>query len=895
MLVENKENNRNEEIKEVLEKLTSDDSTIVISESGDDGKLEFHFEGGNKTGLVFEDDAASDVESDVDVAPAEPAKAEPVVEAPAPIAEEPAPVAEIDLAADEPILPEDIDISTVSEPLVEEPKIWTTYVPRFTEVSDTYRMNNDPRPRPEKVEKSPAHEVVASDESLDATDESLESSADVDAVVINLAQKSAAPEEQSFSVYKFSDEPAPEAPAPEVRERTVEDERAEIESLVYKKNRNTQEIPEQKTAHKEEAGEVIKPKQQPKASEQPKNYKLPDPDEQAQTIDLGASVKENPADIPSGLCDDTTGKKQKRTEFTANAQRDSIKDRFLDSIMSVKIRLIAALILSLGLLILENLVFVGVNPAQLLGLQALPGAMAIADMQFALCIVALALPEICTAFRKLIHGKMSPELSLVFSTMVLVVYTLIVVFENPIYAVGRIYPLFGILVAAQSLAALISTYSKRSADFIAFKRVSVVEEKKVLDIKLTRTLDRENLALDGAVDEMKSKTTRVFKAEFVTDFFKRSDATVEDDRGAIINLAVSFGVALVGAIIAFFIGDGWLSAITTFAAVSLFAIPAVTILVHKIPFYFSTRKFESEESAVIGESSLYDYAGVDVIALEDVDVFGHEDVTLNRIIHYGGVDNVMKAMSQMSSLFSTVGGPLDSIFANSLDRKCPPATSVTLDCDGLCGKVEGHEVCAGTAEYMIRRGIELPSDAESSRFGLSDSTKVMFAAEDGVIYVQFHIRYAFSEKFARSLPALNSEHVIPLIYTRDPNLSGELMKALTGSTDSIRIMKKYSLKIGEEKTFKRVSAGVVTSGDKLDAVGIVLRAKKYVKLIKKFSIASLVAMASGCVLAAVLTIFGALGISSLAFLGWQALWCLAFCIVSERSFSTNKKEVDSND
>lgn len=889
MLVENKENNKNEEIKEVLMGLSSDDSTVVISESDVDGKLEFHFEGGKKTGLVFEDDAVAGVEFDT-AAPAMPIAEEPApIAEESPIVEESAPVTEVNLATDEPVLPEDIVISAEPEPILEEPQLWTTYVPRFTEVSDTYRMNNDPRPRPEKTEKGHVSEVVASDESLDATDESLESAPDVDAVVVNLAQKSTASEEQSFSVYKFSDEPAPEAPAPEIRERTVEDERAEIESLVYQKDRNIQETPDQKEAQ----AETVKTKEQSKVFNQPKNYKLPDP-EQAHTIDLGADVKENPADIPSGLCDDTSSKKQKRTEFTANAQRDSIKDRFLDSIMSVKIRLIAALILTFGLLVLENLIFVGVNPAQLLGLQALKGAMAIADMQFALCIAALALPEICTAFRKLVHGQMAPELSLVFSTIVLVVYTLVVVSNDPIYAVGYVYPLFGILVAAQSLAALISTYSKRSADFIAFKRVAVAEEKKVLDIKLTRTLDRENLALDGAVDEIKSKTTRVFKTEFVTDFFKRTDATVEEDRSAVINLAVSFGAALVGAIIAFFIGDGWLSATTTFAAISLFAIPAVTILVHKIPFYYSTHKFESEESAVIGEGSLYDYAGVDVIALDDVDVFGHEDVALNRIIHYGGADNVMKAMSQMSSLFSTVGGPLDSMFKNSLDRKCTPATGVTLDHDGLCGNVEGHEVCAGTAEYMIRRGIELPSDAESSRFGLSDSTKVMFAAEDGVIYVQFHIRYAFSEKFARSLPDLNSERVIPLIYTRDPNLSAELMEALTGSTNAIRIMKKYSLKNGEEKTFKRVSAGVVTSGDKLDAVSIVLRAKKYVKLIKELSVASIIAMATGCVIAGVLAVFGVLGISSLAFLGWQALWCLAFCIVSQKSFSTNK-EVDSND
>ena len=882
--MENRENNKNEEIKEILEGLSSDDSTVVISEGDTDGKLEFHFEGTKKSGLVFEEVEVSDSELHFESeAPVDLTKEEPIAEE---LSVEPA--AESADVKEELSIPEDFDVEEESAIVDDNNKVWTTYVPRFTEVSETYRMNDDPRPRPEKTEKaekSVVAEIVESDEALDATDESLEGAGNVDAVVINLSQKNEAPEEQTFSVYKFSDESESDVPAPEVRERTVEDERAEIEDLVHRKTASSQEVEEK----------IEEKPQELKATEKPRSYKLPDPDEQIRVIECDAEKKENPADIPTGANEITSDKKHKNSEFTANAQRDSFKDRFLDSIMSVRIRLVAAVALTLALLVFENLIFLGVNPAQLLGLQALPGAMAIADLQFALCIFALALPEICSAFRKLIRGSVAPEISLVFSMMVLVAYTLIVAFENPIYVDGSKYPLFGLLFAAQGLATVLGTYCKRSADFIAFKRVSVVGEKKVLDMKLTRTLDRENLALDGAVDEIKSKTTRVFKTEFVSDFFKRTGTPVEEDGGVAITLCVSLGAALVGAIIAFFIGDGWLSAAVTFAAIALFTIPAVTVLIHKLPFFYSARKFESEESAVIGEASLYDYSGVDVVALDDVDVFGHEDVSLKRIIHYGGVDNVMKAMSQMSALFSVVGGPLDFIFANSLDRKCAPATNVTVEQDGICGKVEGHEVCAGTAEYMLRRGIELPSDADSARAGISESTKVMFAAEDGVIYVQFHIRYAFSEEFAGALPRLSQEKVVTLVYTRDPNVSGDLMKILTGGEDSIRVMKRYTTKTGEDKTYKSISAGAVTSGDKLDAVGIVLLAKKYVKLMKKLSIASLIAMASGLVLATVLAITGALTISSVAFFGWQAVWCLAFYIVARTGFTIKKKEVNSDD
>ena len=244
--MENKDTNKNEEIKEILEGLSSDDSTVVISESDSDGKLEFHFEGGKKSGLIFEEVDASDgglhFESE---APAEPVEAEPVAEQVAPSVE---PLADPEPVKEELSLPEDFDVEEESELVDESNKMWTTYVPRFTEVSETYRMNDDPRPRTEKTEKaekSALAEIVESDELLDATDESLDDASDVGAVVINLNQKTESPDEQTFSIYKFSEESEPDSPAPEVRERTVEDERAEIESLVHRKEQSSREIEEE--------------------------------------------------------------------------------------------------------------------------------------------------------------------------------------------------------------------------------------------------------------------------------------------------------------------------------------------------------------------------------------------------------------------------------------------------------------------------------------------------------------------------------------------------------------------------------------------------------------------------------------------------------------------------
>jgi len=896
--VDNNESKTPEELKEILAGISSDDPTVVISDGDADGKLEFRFGESKKAGLVFEEDEPRGTglhfeSDDLATAESDPDISEVVAEHNADTAIEVSFDDVPDTAKEEFTLPENFDVTEEAEAVAESTRTWSAYVPRFTEVSETYRMSDDPRPRAEKekkAEKAAATEIDASAGTLDATDESLDETENVDAVIVNLGQKVEV-EEQSFSVYKFSDTETEPEPEPEEPERTVEDERAEINSLIGRKDDGAAESLEMnEEGYRENAA-----KGNSSAPQSPRSYKLPDPEQDsAHVVDYTVDDRDDLASAPDGAYDltDRSGKKG-RPEFTANMQRDGFKDRFLDSIMSAKVRLIAAIILTLAMIVFENLGLLGVNPAELIGLGTIPGAMAIADMQFAACIFILALPEIIAAVRRLLSGRLSPELLMIVSLVILSVYTVVIIGKNP--PNNHDYPLFGSLLALQSVSTVLGSCLKRSADFTTFKRISEGGEKYVLDKKLTRTLERENLALDGAVNVTRSKTVRVFKTAFVSDFFKRTDVTVENKQNVIVILSVSLGAALTGAIIAFFLGDGWISAVSTFAAIALLTPPAASALIHKLPFYRSVLKCDSEESAVLGEGSLYDYSGVDVVTFNDVDVFGAEDVNLKRIIHYGNVDNVMKAMRQMSAVFANVGGPLERIFSNSLDRKIAPATHTVVERDGIFGRVDGHGVCAGTAEYMARHGIVLPPDAEASRLGISDSTRVMYGAEDGVIYVQFHIRYAFSEEFAGALPDLKSNKLVALVYTEDPNISNELLLALNGGEDSIRIMKKCMLKPREEKTYKRISAGMVTSGNKLDAVSAVLLAKKYVRLMKMLSVAELVVMALGCLLASLLAIFGALGIASLALVGWQVLWCLALYVVSLKSFSIKKKDENAND
>jgi hypothetical protein len=252
---------------------------------------------------------------------------------------------------------------------------------------------------------------------------------------------------------------------------------------------------------------------------------------------------------------------------------------------------------------------------------------------------------------------------------------------------------------------------------------------------------------------------------------------------------------------------------------------------------------------------------------------------------YGERDSMEKAMQQMCSLFAVAGGPLKYIFENALDRRVrhSPATHTVIEEDGISGNVSGRMICAGTEEYMRRRGIAIPDAVSKNESGI-DTTKVMYAAEDGEIYARFHIRYSFSEEFTSILPTLKEEGIIPVIYTRDPNVSNELLRILSAGNDCMRVVKRTTPDVGTEMIYRTVSAGVVCYGDKINAINIVLLAKRYKKLIMRMKNIEMYAMGAGLGLGVVISVLGMFAVPSFVFGLWQLAWCAVLAIASHTVF-----------
>lgn len=746
----------------------------------------------------------------------------------------------------------------------------TTYVPRFTDASEKYHMaqvkrlrnevlgiKDDPEPEEcEPEERSATSEEFSHIPSVDPTEESAVETPAEDAVEVKTGVPEKEENTSALNVFKFK---GPEEPEPEPEEE-----------------------PEPEMPAKPEPEPEEPPKKRTRVSSD--DFSIPDPDDEV-TIDFTRSRdrREDAARVDADF--ELIGKSPKN-EYRNPRERDAVKDRFLDILMSQRVRFIASLILTLALFVFENIGLFGVDLPDILRIGDTPGAVYIIDLLFSACLFALALPEVASAARSLSRAVVSPELLLPVYLIVFAIYDGVM---STTYNANA--PLFGFVYGVCTLTAIIGSYMSRRAEFAAFRILAADGDKLAVDRRMTRALLSENMALDGAVDEYKSRTARIVRTSFIDDFFRRTSRVGENSAHVIIAATVPLGLAVVTGAVMWFLSGDTAKMATSFATVFAFSCPCCMFAVHKIPFRHAQREAVLSSSAFIGETSFSDYSKVDVVTFEDTEIFTKADINLKRIMLYGERGNLTKATQRMAELFEPVGGPLRELFGSSIEFDFSPATDITIEDDGISGVADdGSAIAAGTLDYMRRHGMRFVRPENEGGSSL-DSTRVMYAAEDGQVFAKFYIRYSFSDEFTGFLPLMREEHIVPLIYTRDPNVTNGLLKTLTAGADCMRVMKKHTLKSEDDKPVPTMSVGAFATGDRNSAINVIFLAKKYARFQSYLAITELSALAAGAVLSAVLSL-GNMSqlIPSVAFGGWQLAWTLIISVISGRTFSKKKHE-----
>ncbi len=808
-------------------------------------------------------------------------------------------------------LPSDIPASSADAPAasyVEEPlPAYHAYVPVFTEASEKYRMTgytgtqkNTAEPsvpsRKKEVLKAPAVEVVASTDAR--TDISV-----TDVATDELPEKN----EEDIAAVHVRLEPLPaESYTPTMEEeltteRTQEDEKNEILRILYGDAKDGGA--DDTTAIEDVAGsdeQILSASTDTLETKDTVYY------DQGSDLHIGDAVQTNEEkkkvpdptydDSPVWIPTDDTGvssmqdketargkeKLYRQKEFQMYSDATKHKNRFLDILFAVRVRLIVCTGLMLLLAGLAMLPAFGLDVRSMLGLFDFKALPALIDAQLCLCVVAITLPELIKYCKQLFAKR--PVLSIlpIASGWFVFAYDIYVCFADI-----TSYPLFGSLFALGYLSVILTTDLMQSAMFSAFKLISVKGGKTVIERVRTRDMERENMALDGAVDEYSSYTARMSKTTFVFDFFRRHREAVFDAGLLLLTLSVVAGCSLVTGVVAFFLNGGWFGGLYRMTLVFLAGMPVAWVVCRPLSYWCAQRCCFCQDSASIGEESLFSYNDIDVVTYTDTEVFGEGDVSMKRVLIYGDKSRLPVALRRMASLFLAAGGPLSALFANTLDRRPLPASHLSIELDGIRGVTEGCTVHAGTAEYMCRQGFTVP---ESSRQDTTGTTRVLYLAEGGVVYAKFIFRYAFSEAFSQLIPVFKKMGIVPLVYTCDPNITRELLCALTTGEDVIREM-HVSSPTDTEQMHTSISAGMVTLGDKGTAVQMLFLSKEYTRFQHRMGRVYLGQALVGILIGALFAFVPALSrLSALPWIaGWQVAWCAATVMISTQKFSLRKK------
>ena len=298
-----------------------------------------------------------------------------------------------------------------------------------------------------------------------------------------------------------------------------------------------------------------------------------------------------------------------------------------------------------------------------------------------------------------------------------------------------------------------------------------------------------------------------------------------------------------------------------------FALP----LVYALPYYRFANRLQKNGSAISG------YRGAKLLSrnrrmvVNDMDMFPPGTLQLNGIKVFG--EEISKVVSYAASLAKASGSGLERIFDALLQSE--GGAYLQLDNFEFCGEggvsaaIHGETAVLGSASCMRKMGVRLPS-------GLTLKTGV-FLAVDGQLTAIFAAKYLPAENVGWALRAMHRNRVVPVLATRDGNITPALLK------------RKFSLDAGAvyPPLSERVALSDVTEGHDDDTAAVLFReglmpyaevvigSGRFCKAVRTGNIITLVGSVAGALLGFYFSFAGALHVLNPVSLAiYLALWSL---------------------
>lgn len=466
---------------------------------------------------------------------------------------------------------------------------------------------------------------------------------------------------------------------------------------------------------------------------------------------------------------------------------------------SLKLRLIGVVLLSIMLLAFEIL-------SQVLNWTLSPIICITIEWVLILFISIFAYDRIIKGFKQLISLKLDCDVITIISLVYTLVFTLVVLFSNSSsvryinlpYAFCVIVSLFSELIYNRS-----EIYSYRVASAKKNKKAIVISDNEEIKNASSDLMTKQNYDL-----------FEIKETNQISEFFANN--STRTSKKSLLNILIPFYVviSIVTIVILAVKGEQLYDIISTSYLMFSMTAPTITFFSYAFPLYRITRNAYSNGSAILSESSAEKYDYVGAVAFNDIDVFPAEKIKLKSINIFNS-NKFEDVIYYASSVFSCVGGPLDSIFKSAtLENKVSSDVEILNIAEkGIDAIVDGMRIVVGQPEYMKLQCFETIKDDEDAEIIKSTNKRVLYIACNDEVMAKFYIQYIVSKEFSRTYTYLQKAKTGIVIKTADPCLDKALLEINRFSdVDSLVRIVRMKPDLEPEDTISAKKTGIITTG-----------------------------------------------------------------------------------
>ncbi|MBR5314485.1 MAG: hypothetical protein IKU45_03610 [Clostridia bacterium] len=567
-------------------------------------------------------------------------------------------------------------------------------------------------------------------------------------------------------------------------------------------------------------------------------------------------------------------------EFTTREQTKEIFSRYRKDHKRSLLKLAICFVVLVVAFIFENIAAFGGTLPGALNQHNYPVVYMLASLQLLVIAGAVAYEELYRGVMSLIKLAPLPESLTAVAVAVSAIYHIAQCF------ISEIDPKVALYVSPVILCifiTLVYDFFNLKREVFSFNIVASKRLKYTITPVETDSARLENEAFGEYLSEEEDVSMfKIGKTNFVKGFYKRMNAYSYSYSIISILLSVAIAAGLVFFILATVMYDVTKAFSFGYLAFVL-ATPTCALLAFGMPFYRASKKAFDEDSAIIGNASLYEYANANTLSFDDKDVFPSYGVKVKSIKVYGE-NRIDKVLYNAASVFNLLGGPLADVFNTATHDlgKSENVEIIEIAKDGIESIIDGHHVYVGKASYLRTNSYAPITDIDDEDLETSGQASIMYMVVDDVVSAKMYVQYTIDPDFEFTLRKLYKAGICIGIKTFDPNIDDKLLGSKVKITKyPVRLLRCSSLEQAAT-TQDEADSGIVSKGSPRTLLNAFVLCSKVLYANRSNVTVKILSVVFSVLLMACLLIFGkANSIPSLYVALYQIFWMIPVFLISK--------------